>query len=102
MADSTDDCFEEANEPEETGNRTWKKLLERMPPTMTVELDGTNVEILTPTSFKCTDVHVKLEAPQLKAFCDFISQDVKDCFGAKKRAYKKRKAGQLDQELRDK
>ena len=92
MADTTDDCFEETNEQGETGTRAWKKLLERMPPTMTVELGDTNVEVMTPSSFRCTDVHVKLEAAQLKAFCDFLSQDVKDCFGGKKRAYKKRKA----------
>ena len=89
---ASDDCFEEANEPEETGTRGWKKLLDKMAPTMTVDLGGANVEVLAPSSFKCSDVSVKLEAAQLKAFCDFISQNVDDCFGAKKRQYNKRKA----------
>ena len=88
---ATDDCFEEANEPEETGTRGWKKLLDKMALTMTVDIGGTNVEVLTPSSFKCSDVNVKLEAAQLKAFCDFMSQNVDDCFGGKKRKYTKRK-----------
>ena len=99
------EVFDEEEDQQEDGDpnrRSWKKLLERMGSSMVVQLEGVNVQILTPKSWKSTDVHVKLESAQLKAFCDFICKDVDACFGDKRRAYKrKRKDGDEEQEKTD-
>lgn len=69
-----------------------KAKLTSVPETLTLDLDGTDIEILRPTTWKDKDVAVLLDSNMLAAAFDFLSSDVDTCFkDGQKRSYKKKK-----------
>ena len=65
-----------------------KSALARTSKVCSIDLDGVNVELKTPQSFKESDICVKMDPLQLGAVCEFVLKDVVDCFG-QKRSYTK-------------
>lgn len=76
-----------------------KKLkLSSGPDTLTLNLDGKDIEVLKPSSWKDKDVAVLLDSSMLALTFDFLSTDVDSCFkDGNKRSYKK-KADQKQEE----
>ncbi|CAK9090687.1 Uncharacterized protein SCF082_LOCUS42766 [Durusdinium trenchii] len=85
--------FEGEDAEESTSNEKNKRrlqhVLEAAPPSVMVTLVGKEVEFLTPKNWKMTDIVLPLEPGPLTVLCDFIMEDVADCFARKKRSYHK-------------
>ena len=61
-----------------------KISIEKVASQCTVSLNGTPVCLKTPQSWKETDIVVQLDAAQLGAVVDYLSQDASSCLGQKR------------------
>ena len=79
------ELFAEEEGDSEAKNTKKPKHLSKLPKECTIDVKGIAVVLKTPQHFR-EDICVQLEASQLDAVCQFILDDLGDCFG-KKRTY---------------
>lgn len=88
-AGGAEEVFQEEGSEDENEKdmdyRKWKKELKALGETFTLKLNGVDVTMLTPKSWKSDTNCVKLEKECLEAFLGFVVMDVEDCFGQQKR-----------------
>ena len=79
------ELFAEEEGDSEAKNTKKPKHLSKLPKECTIDVKGIAVVLKTPQDFS-EDICVQSEASQLDAVCQFILDDLGDCFG-KKRTY---------------
>lgn len=80
-----EEFFEESAQP-----KAKKPKLEKLPETVVVKLEDKEIMVMPPSSWKSSDVMVKLDQNMLQVVFDMLAADLDECLQDSKRSYRKK------------